>query len=415
MSGSNLRVAYLMYDGLEEPLGQSQVLPYLRGLADAGHRIELVSFEKSPHRGHFRAPLYPGIRWTALRYHREPLLPAKVLDTVQGASVFGVLAALQETDLVHVRSYAPALFAFPFIRLTRRPLLFDMRGLWPEEGVEDGTWSSHGYVFRGAKKVERFLLTRATAISVLTNAVHTYLRREVPFARDVHAPITVIPTCTDLDRFHPQVSPDPVLWEQLKDTTTLVYLGSQNGRYLPREMARFYLDFRRHVPRPKFLILSRQQPTEISSVLVAAGVREELVHRAVSHEQVPGFLRCAKAAVSFHPVSLARRGAMPTKIGEMLGCGLPVAGTVVGDILELFSEEKVGVVVPDMEPKTMDRAAKVLAQQALAPEISQRAFTAARRWFCLRQAIRSYDKLYRRLVSGKDGRDYTWPLNSHFD
>src|SRR4030095_15014560 len=40
------RVLYISYDGMTDPLGQSQVLPYLRGLAEAGHQIIIVSAEK---------------------------------------------------------------------------------------------------------------------------------------------------------------------------------------------------------------------------------------------------------------------------------------------------------------------------------------------------------------------------------
>jgi hypothetical protein len=36
------KVLYLSYDGMTDPLGQSQVIPYLKGLADAGHQITIV-------------------------------------------------------------------------------------------------------------------------------------------------------------------------------------------------------------------------------------------------------------------------------------------------------------------------------------------------------------------------------------
>ena len=39
-------IVYLSYDGMTDPLGRSQVLPYLAGLAARGHAIELVSLDK---------------------------------------------------------------------------------------------------------------------------------------------------------------------------------------------------------------------------------------------------------------------------------------------------------------------------------------------------------------------------------
>ena len=39
-------VLYISYDGMTDPLGQSQVLPYLTGLSKKGFNIILISFEK---------------------------------------------------------------------------------------------------------------------------------------------------------------------------------------------------------------------------------------------------------------------------------------------------------------------------------------------------------------------------------
>ena len=41
-----MKVLYITYDGLTDPLGASQVLPYLSGMADAGIKFTVISFEK---------------------------------------------------------------------------------------------------------------------------------------------------------------------------------------------------------------------------------------------------------------------------------------------------------------------------------------------------------------------------------
>ena len=40
------RVLYISYNGMLDPLGQSQVLPYLRALAGRGVHFTLLSFER---------------------------------------------------------------------------------------------------------------------------------------------------------------------------------------------------------------------------------------------------------------------------------------------------------------------------------------------------------------------------------
>jgi hypothetical protein len=41
------RILYITYDGLTDPLGQSQILPYLKALAKYGYQFTILSFEKA--------------------------------------------------------------------------------------------------------------------------------------------------------------------------------------------------------------------------------------------------------------------------------------------------------------------------------------------------------------------------------
>ena len=85
-------ILYLSYDGMMEPLGQSQVLSYLERLAGE-HRIHLVSFEKADdwndhaRRDEVRARIEnSGISWHPLRYHKRPTAPATAFDIAIGTA-----------------------------------------------------------------------------------------------------------------------------------------------------------------------------------------------------------------------------------------------------------------------------------------------------------------------------------------
>ena len=85
MTLSNRRVLYISYNGMLDPLGQSQVIPYLKELSRAGVEFTLLSFER-PHAftrdgAETSAALQrdlaaSGIDWHWLRYHKTPSLPA---------------------------------------------------------------------------------------------------------------------------------------------------------------------------------------------------------------------------------------------------------------------------------------------------------------------------------------------------
>lgn len=401
------RVVYVSYNGMREPLGASQVLPYLRGLAGRGHRFDLISFEKPGVPLCFREPLEPGIFWTALRYHARPSVPGTAFDMLQGLATVSLMSIFARADLVHVRSYVPAATVLPFVRATKTPLLFDMRGLWADEKKEDGTWSERPRLYAATKRIERSLLEHASAISVLTHSMQRYLRTEYPHRANIRAPIHVIPTCTDLERFRPDVPPDPEISERTRGSFVLVYVGSISGRYLPEDMARFYLAFRRVLSPARFLVLSRQEPRAIRSVLESAGAGGELLHVVADPEAVPRYLRCAHAGVFFYRPTFGQRGCAPTKLGELLAAGVPSAGNDIGDVADVLRGERAGVVLGELSDDALMHAATKLAELVKTPEISATCRALAVEWFSLADAIDGYDAIYAGATT-----DRTWPEDS---
>src|SRR5207245_2168008 len=78
---------FLTYTGLLEPLGVSQVLPYVRGLAARGHRMAILSFEKPADPVALaetrRLLASEGIEWEALRYHKRPPVVSTMADVAR--------------------------------------------------------------------------------------------------------------------------------------------------------------------------------------------------------------------------------------------------------------------------------------------------------------------------------------------
>jgi glycosyltransferase involved in cell wall biosynthesis len=409
------RVIYISYDGLGDALGASQVLPYVEGLAERGHEFELLSFEKPGNRLAFREPIAPGVRWTALRYHKTPTVPATAFDMSQGA-LASVLAALAtRADFVHTRSYVAATLALPLVIAGRRPLLFDTRGLWPEERVDGNLWSREGKIYRSATRVEQSLFARADAITVLTNNVKDYLRQEYGHRAQIRSPITVIPTCADLDLFHPDGAKDEEVAPLVEGSRTLAYVGSIGTWYMAEEMARFYLAWRAAVApsSARFLVVTRDDPSPMRSVLAAHGVETELVHRSAKRERVAKLLRCSEAALSFVRESLSKRASAPTKIGEYLGCGIPVIGTAIGDARLVLAEPGAGLLIERFDDETLAESAKQLAAFAASRDRVKLTRAAAERWFSLERAIDAYDELYTQMPRWHGQRwtreDRGWP------
>src|SRR3712207_4028804 len=82
------QVLYITYDGLTDPLGQSQILPYLKGLSLLGYRFTIFSFEKQDR---FIAGkeiieklcTESAIRWVPLTFTTTPPLLSKFYDALR--------------------------------------------------------------------------------------------------------------------------------------------------------------------------------------------------------------------------------------------------------------------------------------------------------------------------------------------
>ena len=201
-------VLYISYDGMLEPLGQSQVLAYLKRLA-VGRRIHLISFEKAGdwanavERERIASDIAgAGIAWHPLRYHKRPSALATLWDIACGIGVGLWLVLRHRLRIVHARSYVSSVMALALKRLTGVKYIFDMRGFWADERVDGGLWPRSGRMYRVAKGFERRFLLAADHVVSLTHAAVREMQR-FDYLQGRMPPVTVIPTCADLARFTP--------------------------------------------------------------------------------------------------------------------------------------------------------------------------------------------------------------------
>src|SRR5947209_8205779 len=193
-----LRSLYICYLSIEEPLVETQVIAYLRGLAEAGHQMHLLTFDSAtldrPVVATRRAALRAqGVSWHRLRYHKRPSLLATAFDVVQGGLFTLWLCLRYRLDVIHARNHVPGAMALGAVGLLRRGLVFDVRGIMAEEYVDAGIWGRDSVGFRATKAVERRCLARADGIVVLTRR----FRDQLP--PGVAARTQVIPSCADCE------------------------------------------------------------------------------------------------------------------------------------------------------------------------------------------------------------------------
>ena len=406
------RILYLTYDGMCDPLGGSQIFPYLRGLARRGHAISLISLEKPERTAEERATVQQacdeaGIAWHPLTYHKRPPVLSGVWDVRNMRRFAARLYNLQPFDLLHCRSYLPALVGLKMKRRFGVPFLFDMRGFWPEERVEGGLWNLSNPLFRTVydyfKRREAEFLAEAGHIISLTEVGKQILleRRANP---GEGPPITVIPCCVDFDAF-PAITATARSEAREKlgispSARVVTYLGSFGTWYMADEMFDFFRVQVERDPGALFLIVSPQSATEITQIAERRAVpADRMLVRRASRQEVPKFLAAADYGLFFIMPVFSKQASSPTKMGEMLALELPVVtNDGVGDVTRIIAESGAGVVVERFDDGSYRQALDEL--ERLKPEMASWR-QVARKWFDLDQGVERYDAIYRAITGSR--------------
>ena len=326
---ANQEVLYLSYDGLTDTLGQSQILPYLIGLADAGYSISIISFEKSYRLDAYRDNIEGlckgrGLHWIPLKYHKYPPVLSTLYDLLRLRRTVKKVLMDKKVTIIHCRSYLPSLTGLWAKRRRGIKFIFDMRGFWVDERIDGGLWNLKNPIFKLIyhffKRKEKQFVKEADHIVVLTENG----KSEIQSWAITSVPISVIPTCVDMQLFHPEKGAvgRKSLRQQLSISETefvLVYLGSWGTWYLTDEILAFFSVLVCEQPNSRLLVLSPDLPD-----LRDYAFSSKVIIKSATRNEVPRYLGLADASVCFIKQTFSKKGSSATKIAEALAMDLPV-------------------------------------------------------------------------------------------
>ena len=410
------RVLFISYNGMLDPLGQSQVLPYLRELAKVGVRFTLLSFERpqafvaeGPARcAELQRQLAAeNIEWHWLRYHQTPSLPATAFDVMAGIRLGGQLVKRNGIEMVHARGHIPATIGRALKKKFRIKLIFDLRGLMADEYVDAEHWRRGGTLYRLTKSMERRLFAASDGVVTLTERIWPLIQDwdGLEGRKVVHE---VVPCCVDLERFK-FAEDDRRRRRQelgLKDAFVVVYSGSIDGWYLTEEMADFFAWLLKKRPEAHCLWLTPSRHDRIHSLMKERGVDPaRYTVLAAASKDVPSYLSASDAGLAFIKACFSKLASSPTKNGEYLACGLPIIiNSGIGDSDDLILKEKAGVLVTDFTADEYERVTTQLFSLMNDREGARRHVRGvAERLFDLaRVGLNRYTRLYEAVLGKPD-------------
>lgn len=418
-----IKTLYLCYFGLREPLVQTQVLPYLREIGKLdGLSVSILTFEPdlkkkwtaeqiASEKGKLAAE---GIEWHLLPYHKRPSVPATFYDILRGILFTWKKLRRERIDVIHARIHVPMLMGAVARKLSgKKPkLIFDIRGFFPEEYIDAGTWKKNGRLYKTVKNVEKWLLREADGFVVLTEKAREALfpeSRETGFDK-FGRPVEVIPCCVDFaKRFQHDLAQLRRQTREklgLENRQVITHLGALGGLYRTREIADFLAAARNRDPRVFAMFLTQTDPQLIIPLLEERGfTADDYFVGRVPPTEIQRYLSASDIALSFVTASYATLSRSPTKIPEYLACGLPViSNRGVGDIDELIIEDKVGVLLDDFSEESYLRALEETEILLRTPGFAEMCRKTAEKKFDLEKiGGAKYRLLYKRLLEINHG------------
>src|ERR1700688_4296731 len=107
-------ILFISYDGMTDPLGQSQVIPYLVELTKYGYQFTILSCEKperfAVQKNYVEKILEPySIKWVPVPYHKKPPVFSSIFDVIMLKRKVTQLHSKKKFDMVHTRAGIPSL------------------------------------------------------------------------------------------------------------------------------------------------------------------------------------------------------------------------------------------------------------------------------------------------------------------
>lgn len=408
MDVNGKKVLYISYDGMTDPLGQSQVIPYLRELTKEGYQFTLLSVEKKERlqkSGDAIRQLLntSGIKWETLIYTNRPPVLSKIYDQWQLNRRAARLHRQEKFDILHCRSYVAAEAGTRLLLKKGVPFLFDMRGFWVDERVDSGLWNLRNplykFFYKIYKQKEKKFFSLSSHIISLTEKGKEELISNYHILPEK---ITVIPCCADLDYFDyrriSNIDKENIRSKIGITTTTkvLTYLGSLGGWYMTDEMLDFFTVLKRKFPDIVFLFITYDDKEMIISKANARGIEPESIRvQPASRNEVPLYLSISDWSIFFIKDKYSKKASSPTKQGEIMAMGIPLICNDIGDTGRIVAATNAGIMANRFNKEAYAEAVDELDKTIILPE-SIRA--GAYLYFDLHNGVNKYKTVYREIL-----------------
>ncbi len=402
------KILFISIDGMTDPLGQSQVIPYLTGLAAKGFNITIISCEKRENFATNQKLITEllakaGISWKHCLYSKKiPLLSQR--GNLQKLKTLAVKEAKKTKGklIVHCRSYLPGLVGLHLKKKYKARFIFDMRGFWADERVEGGIWKLKNPIHKTAytyfKRKEKELILAADYLVTLSENAKKIISK---WAGHAKLKTEAIYCCADLNHFTTSTAEEKKINRKKlninPESFVLGYLGSLGTWYMLDEMLDFFIEFQKKYHKSVLFFVTHDKPDLILDAALRKNIpANSIAIKSAQRNEVPAYIATFDAGLFFIRPTFSKKGSSPTKMAEILACGVPViTNSGIGDCDEIILESSCGITIDGFTPEDYKKAISDFEKTLLVKHESLR--EVAKKYFSLEKGISLYEKIYRHL------------------
>jgi glycosyltransferase involved in cell wall biosynthesis len=406
---NSIKSIFIVDGRLDRPILHSQGLPLIRHLQEDGFCNWIVSFEGEQ-------PDQKGTLWQDLIKHGIVWIPICIGSEITGPKrtqfiLRGILEVFkryiqEQIDVVHCRSYRPAVIGYILKKVIGAGFLFDMRGFLIDEQLILGRWQPSGIKYWIARRLEQVCLLNADFIVANSIAFKEAIEKFSYFPSNAAERIAIIPNSVDTFRFRPDTSARMEIRRELGwiNRLVVVFVGECRSWESFSQMIDWFNCLKVQEPKALIAFYVYGDYSELDKILRSKLSSSDYFLRTIPSEKIPIYLSASDIGILFRNTNLYTRAVpSPIKFGEYLACGLPVVTNGgIGDTDRIINQYNVGTIVHFDNPIKMVRSVtKILNLVQQDPDIRKRCIVAAKNELSLEAAVSKYEELYIKIALKK--------------
>lgn len=240
-----------------------------------------------------------------------------------------------------------AFFALIISKLFRKPLIFEVRDLWPQVLIDLGGMNPKGFFIKFLIEIESLLYRHSNYVVVLSKGSKEYVRKRG--AKNV----ICLPNGPDLNKFKPYSKKDHFEINK-KEFFHCVYAGAHgaaNDLENVIEAAKLLVEY------PIKFIFIGDGPEKKMLIAKASGIENIEFLPAESKELMPSKLASADVIlVSLKDINLFKYGISPNKLYDAYALSIPVICTIKGFIKKEIEINRLGYTATPGKPDELAKA-----------------------------------------------------------